>query len=98
MKVIFSIYARQELDDASLYLETASAGLGDLFRSEIRAAIKRIIRHPQAWVRERGDVRKCLLHRFPYKILYSIESDHIFIIAIAHQHRRPDYWIDRGGQ
>jgi hypothetical protein len=25
----------------------------------------------------------------------SIEKDHIFIIAVAHCHRRPDYWVDR---
>ncbi len=26
---------------------------------------------------------------------YEIEEDHIFIIAVAHQHRKPDYWIKR---
>jgi len=35
------------------------------------------------------------MHKFPYKILYSVERDHLLVIAIAHQHRRPDYWIDR---
>ena len=29
------------------------------------------------------------------KLLYSIEMDHVFIIAVAHQHRNPDYWVDR---
>ncbi|MEW6501172.1 MAG: hypothetical protein AB1456_06765 [Thermodesulfobacteriota bacterium] len=38
-------------------------------------------------------MRKTFVHRFPYKILYSIEPDHLFIIAIAHQHRKPDYWV-----
>lgn len=31
----------------------------------------------------------------PCKILYSIEEDHIFVIAVAHQHRKPDYWMDK---
>jgi len=35
------------------------------------------------------------IEKFPYKLLYSVESNHIFIIAVAHQHRRPDYWIER---
>lgn len=26
---------------------------------------------------------------------YAIEKDHVFIIAVAHQHRQPDYWVDR---
>lgn len=32
---------------------------------------------PKAWSVVRGDVRKCLLHRFPYNLLYSIGKDHI---------------------
>jgi hypothetical protein len=36
-----------------------------------------------------------LLHMFPYKLLYSIEKNHVFIIAVAHQHRRPTYWQRR---
>ena len=65
----------------------------ELFREEVRRAAKRITVYPEAWSVERGDIRKCLLHKFPYKLLYSIEEDHIFIIAVAHQHRKPDYWI-----
>ncbi len=37
---------------------------------------------------------KVIFNEFPYKILYSIEKDHIYIIAVAHQHRKPNYWID----
>ena len=95
MKVLFSALAKQELDDAVHYLELEFEGLGDIFKSEVKAAAVRIARHPKAWSVERGEVRKCLLHKFPYKLLYSIESDHIFIIAVTHQHREPDYWIDR---
>jgi plasmid stabilization system protein ParE len=93
MKVIFSKLAKQELDDAANFYEIEYQGLGTQFRSEIKKSILRITEYPEAWSIERGDVRKCILHRFPYKILYSIEEDHLFIIAIAHQHRKPDYWV-----
>ena len=95
MKVIFSKYARQELDDATQYYEIEYQGLGKRFRDEVRKAAKRISEYPEAWSVERGEVRKCTLHKFPYKLLYSVESNHVFIIAVAHQHRRPDYWIER---
>jgi len=95
MKVIFSEYAKREFEDAIDYLEIEFEGLGVQFRSEVLFAVKRLIKFPFAWSVERGDVRKCLLHKFPYKLLYSIEDDHIFIIAVAHQHRKPDYWISR---
>ena len=93
MEVLISEFALKELDDATTYYELEYSGLGSNFRAEIKKSIERIVEHPHAWSIERGEVRRALLHRFPYKILYSIEKDHIFIIAIAHQHRKPDYWI-----
>lgn len=95
MKVLFSEFAKQELDDAIDYLEMEFEGLGEAFKNEVRLAAERIRKHPLAWSTERGDVKRSFLHKFPYKLLYSIEPDHIFIIAVAHQHRQPDYWIDQ---
>jgi Plasmid stabilisation system protein. len=95
MKVIFTKYAKLELEDAVAFNELEYPVLGKLFKEEVRKSIKRIIQYPKAWSIEKGEVRKCLLHKFPYKILYSVEKDHILIIAIAHQHRKPNYWIER---
>lgn len=94
MKVVFSILAKQELRDAEHYYELEYEGLGRRFRQEVKKAATRIAAYPKAWSVERGEIRKCLLHKFPYKLLYSIEQDHIFVIAVAHQHRKPDYWIE----
>jgi len=90
MRIIFTRIARQELEDAVRYYELEYSGLGIKFKEEARKAA-----YPQAWSIERGDVRKCLLHKFPYKLMYSIEEDHVLVIAVAHQHRQPDYWVGR---
>lgn len=95
MRVIFTKLARQEMEDSVRYYELEYTGLGDKFKEEVRMAALRIATYPQAWSIERGDVRKCLLHKFPYKLMYSVEKDHILIIAVAHQHRKPDYWVSR---
>lgn len=95
MRVIFTKYAKQELEDAVHCYELEYSGLGKRFKEEVRRAALRIAEYPQAWSTERGDVRKYLLHKFPYKLLYSSEVDHILVIAVAHQHRKPGYWIDR---
>jgi plasmid stabilization system protein ParE len=95
MRVIFTRIATQELEDAVRFYDFESAGLGQRFKEEVRKAAVRIAEYPQAWSIERGEVRKCLLHKFPYKLLYSVEEDHILVIAVAHQHRKPDYWVDR---
>ncbi len=95
MKVIFSKYVQMELEDAFLFHELEFEGLGWRFKEEVRKAAIRISEYPKAWSIERGDIRKCLLHTFAYKLLYSVEEDHMFIIAVAHQHRKPNYWISR---
>ncbi|MCK5240869.1 type II toxin-antitoxin system RelE/ParE family toxin [bacterium] len=94
MEVLLDDLARLELDDASEYYELEVPGLGRQFREAVKRGIRRILEYPTAWPEEDEDVRRHLLHKFPYKILYSIEKDYIYIIAIAHCHRRPDYWID----
>ena len=95
MNVIFSKYAQLELVDAIEFYELEYEGLGLRFKEEVKKAAIRISEYPKAWSVERGEIRKYLLHKFPYKLLYSIETDHLFVIAVAHQHRQPYYWIDR---
>ncbi len=95
MKVVLTRLAKLELEEAESYYEIEVEGLGSRFREEVKRSLNRIKEYPLAWAVERGDIRKYLLHRFPYKILYSVESDTIIVIAIAQLHRRPDYWIDR---
>jgi plasmid stabilization system protein ParE len=95
MRVIFTRIATQELEDAVRFYELEYAGLGRRFKEEVKKATLRVADYPKAWSIERGEVRKCLLHRFPYKLLYSVEEDHVLVIAIAHQHRKPDYWVGR---
>jgi len=95
MRVLFTGLARQELEDATAFYEQERPGLGGRFREEVRATIRRIQEHPASWPVVRDDVRAGLLYRFPYRLLYSTEVDYLLIIAIAHQHRRPDYWVGR---
>jgi len=90
----FSTLAKLELDNAVHFYEMEFKGLGRRFRAEVKKAAIRISEYPEAWSVERGDVRKCLLLKFPYKLLYSIEEDHVFVIAVAHQHRKPYYWCE----
>ncbi len=94
-KVVFLRYAKHELDDATHFYDMEFIGLGHSFKEEVKKAISRIAEYPEAWPVVRGDIRKYLIHKFPYCLLYSIEKEHIVVVAVAHQHRKPDYWIDR---
>ena len=95
MDVILDKLAKLELDDAAQYYELQIPGLGIRFEEEVKLGIRRILEYPNAWAVEKEDIRRYVLHKFPYKIFYSIEKRYIYIIAIAHGHRRPNYWIER---
>lgn len=95
MRVVFSPEARLEFEEAERYYNRQVPGLGGRFRAEIVSALPRVRTWPLSCPVERGDIRRLTLSRFPYKLLYSVESDHLYIIAVAHQHRKPDYWVER---
>jgi plasmid stabilization system protein ParE len=95
MKVRFLQIAKRELDDAVDYYNRERPGLGYELLWEVFFAIDRIKQFPQTWQTFYEDARRCLVRRFPYGIIYVQEKDSILILAIAHLHREPDYWIDR---
>ena len=94
MKVRFTEIASLELADAVDYYNLQLSGLGDRFKSEVKKGIERIIEHPKAWQKQTGSTRRYIIKNFPYKIIYKISLDVIYIIAIACSHRKPDYWVD----
>jgi plasmid stabilization system protein ParE len=87
--------ARLEFDEAKEFYETEQPGLGSHFDEQIKHSLLRIQQYPQAWPPERKEIRRYIVHKFPYKILYSIQADKIVVLAFAHLHRQPDYWVDR---
>jgi hypothetical protein len=95
MRVEFSPEAKTEFGDGESYYKRQVAGLGARFRTDVRDALVRLRNWPLAAPVERGEIRRMILSRFPYKLLYSVEADLIYIVAVAHLHRAPDYWIER---
>ena len=95
MKVIFNEIAVDELRDAERFYNLEHSGLGSELKEEVKKSIERVRKYPFAFPPVHQEIRAVILHRFSYKLFYSIELDHIYIIAIAHQHRQPEYWVDR---
>ena len=94
-RVSFHELAERELNDAALYYETESAGLGVRFLDEVERYVGAIIRNPSAGKKIRAQIRRRILRSFPYGILYSARDDGIRILAIMNLKRRPMYWVGR---
>ena len=97
MKYSFHPEAEVEFNQAIDYYENCAEGLGYDFAIEVYSAVERIVAYPKAWTILTEDVRRCLTRRFPYGVLYTEEPERIFILAVMHLHRAPDYWKHRLG-
>ena len=95
MTFSFHPEANKELWNALEYYETCERCLGEEFYLEVQTTIDRILSFPQTWPVLEAEVRRCLVHRFPYGVLYSVEPDGVFILAVMHLRRDPDYWKHR---
>jgi toxin ParE1/3/4 len=87
--------AEMELLDAARYYEMHAPGLGDDFLDKIDLAIRDLREHPEGWPIVRFSIRRRLIQRFPYALLYRVDPDEIIVLATMHLRRHPDYWLDR---
>ena len=95
MKFSFHPEAEAEFYAAIDYYEDCKVNLGYDFAIEVYESIDRIISFPEAWCILESEIRRILVNRYPYGIIYSIEEKEILILAIMHLNREPDYWKDR---
>ena len=95
MKYRYHPDALTEYADAALYYEERVLGLGADFTAEVEKAIWRILEAPAQWRCVEEDVRRYLLRRFPYGILFTVEERCVLIVAVMHLSREPGYWRHR---
>ncbi len=93
--VIFDPDARDEFLSAIRYYEDCQPGLGRRFRLVVESAVQKVAEAPFRYRILHAPFRRYLLHKFPYAVMYSIEPNHIRIIAVAHTKRNPRYWLSR---
>ena len=94
-RVGFHELAEFELNDAAVFFESETDGLGHRFLSAVQAAVTEVQQHPEASPIIDRDVRCKVLRKFPYSIMFSIKPDRIRILAVVNQKRRPFYWRGR---
>jgi plasmid stabilization system protein ParE len=75
----FHRLAEQELNESAQFYDLEDPGLGSAFLQEIARCLQSIEAHPMAGALVRGDVRRRLIHRFPFALLYRITPDGIRI-------------------
>jgi plasmid stabilization system protein ParE len=87
--------AEKDLSDAAAYYDQQVAGLGADFLDAVDAVLAEIEAFPERWPFRAFPVRRRLLHRFPYAVLYRSDEKEVLVLAVAHLRRRSWYWMKR---
>lgn len=95
MLVSFHDLATLELNEAAQYYEGESPGLGQALIAAVERCVDDIIQNPDAGLVVRGEIRRRLIRRFPYALLYRMGPTEVRILAVMNLKRRPAYWVGR---
>ncbi len=95
MRISLLPLAQKELDEAFSWYEEQAIGLGYDFLDEFDQAVRLIASFEECFEQIDDDVRRCLINRFPFAIIYGIDGEKIVIVAVAHLKRQPNYWLKR---
>ena len=83
MQVEFHPLAEEELIEQASFYDNRVPGLGAIFLDEIEA------------IAATQGTRGLPLRRFPHSLIYAAEDARIWVLAVAHQKRKPGYWRQR---
>ncbi len=93
--VNFTRLARLELIEAQDWYEGEVTGLGRRFRNAVDELVERMSSNPRQFPVVYKNIRRALLHRFPYSLFFVVNGETLLIIACFHASRDPVHWQDR---
>ena len=90
--------AEEEMNEAARFYERRREGLGLEFLNEVQRTITSILTHSESGPAVSPNIRRRIIRRFPFGVLYAIHEERIVVVAVAHLKRRPGYWKERIGK
>lgn len=95
LKISLHRLARREFLDALSYYRDVDLPTSRRFLKLYEQALTEIAHDPTASVVIIDQIRRKLVRKFPYSIFYYQRGKTVRVIAVAHQRRRPFYWLGR---
>jgi len=91
LTIVFHPLAERELIEAAKFYETRAAALGADFVLQVERTLAGIVKNPKAGSILTRAIRRRLIPRFPFALLYQSEAQQLTVIALMHLRRRPSY-------
>lgn len=100
MKIEVLAEAEAELDDAFEYYAMIRPQLARDLLHQFKDCLENISlngpNHPQIETLDiEINVRRAILNRFPYMIVFEVRATAIRLLAFAHTASQPNYWLSR---
>jgi len=73
----------------------SSRWFSDDFLTELESAYQAIIELPYTWPKFQFGFRRFLLSKFPFSVIYKVNKEAVFVVAVMHNSRKPGYWNER---
>ena len=87
--------ADKELAEALGYLAERTLWHANRFADTYHAALRRLHKQPECRHFVWRDFRRFNISPYPYGIIYRLRNEEVFIVALMHEKRHPDYWKSR---
>jgi hypothetical protein len=94
-KIVFRPEAHEDIAEAVGWYESRADDLSSTFVQAFEAALVSVDRNPLLHAPVSGMLRRALLHRFPYGILYWCSDELIVVVGCAHWRQDPSGWRTR---
>ena len=96
MSYLFHPAAEAEHLESVAFYESKQPGLGAVYLAEFENVMKRVCEGPDRYpIEMEPDIRRIYMNRFPFTVLYREKDGVVQVLAVAHQRRRPQYWLGR---
>ena len=93
--VVLLAAAQNDLRRAAQFYARESKRIAGEFLAQFEHALELISTDPELGAVTRRGSRRFLMRRFPYTIIYRVESERVLVLAVGHQRRNPEFWLRR---
>ena len=87
--------AELDVAEAQVWYDKQHAGLGADFHSEVSLVFTALTEAPLIYPALYREVRRAMVHRFPYLVWYRVIGDEVTVLACTHVRQHPNKVIFR---